>query len=55
MKRPSLHIYFTDKTHERLRNFVRNRFGGHRALSMVVQQAVVEYLDREERKQQNET
>jgi len=51
MKRPSLHIYFTDKTHDRLRNFVQDRFGSHRALSMVVQQAVEEYLDREERRQ----
>ena len=54
MKRPSLHIYFTDKTSERLRNFVRKRFGSHRALSMTVQQAVQEYLDREERGQLNE-
>jgi len=46
--RPSLHIYFTDKTQNRLRNFVQSRFGSHRALSMIVQQAVEEYLNREE-------
>ncbi len=46
--RPSLHIYFTDKTQDRLRNFVQRRFGSHRALSIIVQQAVKEYLDREE-------
>lgn len=50
MKRPSLHIYFTQKTYDRLRKFVQSRFGSHRALSMIVQQAVEEYLDREEKK-----
>lgn len=52
--RPSLHIYFTDKTRERLRNFVQRRFGSHRALSMIVQQAVEQYLDREEAQTKSE-
>jgi hypothetical protein len=50
-KTPSLHIYFTKDTHDRLLGYVQGRFGSHRALSMIVQEAVNQYLDRETKTQ----
>ena len=47
----SIHIYFTWNTYQKLLEFVRNKFGTRRALSLTVQQAVEEYLARQEDKQ----
>lgn len=42
------HIYFTQPTLKRLERYIRRNFGGHHALSMIVQKAVDEFLDKEE-------
>ena len=41
------HIYLTRAVGERLQAFVREKYGDKRAFSIVVQQAVEEYLDRQ--------
>jgi len=43
------HINFTKATLTRLEAYLRQHFPGHRTLSMVVDRAVGEYLDRHER------
>lgn len=43
---PRVNIYFTDDTLKELREFLEREYGKHRALSLTVQQAVKEYLDR---------
>ena len=40
------HIYFTADTLERLETYLVINFGTHRALSMIVQKAVNDYLDK---------
>ncbi len=40
-------IYFSDETSQKLRNYVKVKYGKHRALSLVVQQAVDEFLKSE--------
>jgi len=44
--RPAKHISFTMATFARLEDYIKQHFAGHRALSMVVDRAVVEYLNR---------
>ena len=44
--RPAKHISFTKETFARLNNYIEKHFLGHRALSMIVDTAVSEYLDR---------
>ena len=46
--RPAKHISFTKATFARLDAYLKQHFTGHRALSMVVDKAVGEYLDRHE-------
>ena len=46
--RPAKHISFTKETFARLNNYIDKHFLGHRALSMLVDKAVEEYLDRHE-------
>ena len=46
--RPAKHISFTKNTLARLEAYVKQHFPGHRALSIVVDRAVDEYLDRHE-------
>lgn len=43
---PRVNIYFTDKTLDELRDYIKKRYDGHRAMSMIVQRAVVEFLRR---------
>lgn len=43
-------IYFSDETSQELRNYVKAKYGEHRALSLVVQQAVDEFLKSEKDK-----
>ena len=43
-------IYFSDETSQKLRNYVKAKYGKHRALSLVVQQAVDEFLKSEKDK-----
>jgi len=38
-------IYFTDDTFQKLKDFIRERHGEHRAMSITVQEAVKEYLE----------
>lgn len=45
---PRQNIYFTDDTLTRLRKFIRNKHGTHRAMSMTVQQAITEFLQRQD-------
>ena len=42
------HIHLTEKTIERLERYLKRNFGGHRALSMICEKAIIEYLDRQE-------
>ena len=44
--RPAKHISFTKATCARLEAYLEQHFPGHRALSMIVDRAVEEYLDR---------
>jgi len=46
--RPAKHISFTKETFARLDNYLKKHFLGHRALSMIVDTAVSEYLDNHE-------
>ena len=41
-------IYFSDDIHKKLKTYIKVKYGKHRAMSFVVQQAVVEFLKREE-------
>lgn len=41
------HIYFTRETLDRLEAYLNKNFGRHRALSMIVQKAVEEYLEKQ--------
>ncbi len=41
-------IYFSDDIHKKLKTHIKAKYGEHRAMSFVVQQAVVEFLKREE-------
>ena len=44
--RPAKHISFTKETFARLNNYLEKHYLGHRTLSMIVDTAVSEYLDR---------
>ena len=41
-------IAFDDKVLERLKNHIKDKYGNRRALSIVVQYSVIQYLDKEE-------
>ena len=47
--RPAKHFSFTKATFARLEAYLKQHFTGHRALSMIVDKAVEEYLERHER------
>ena len=47
---PRVAIIFTEETLERLRRFVTLKYGERRAMSITVEQAVKEYLAREEKR-----
>ena len=47
--RSAKHISFTKTTSTRLDAYLKQHFTGHRALSIIVDKAVDEYLDRHER------
>ena len=40
-------VHFSDETHQYLRDYVTAKYGKHRAISFVVQQAVDQFLERE--------
>ena len=40
-------IYFTEETFKRLRRFTEARYGKQRAISITVEQAVKEFLERQ--------
>jgi len=40
-------IYFNDEIYQKLRDYVKMKYGKHRAISFVVGQAVAEFLKRE--------
>jgi len=50
-------IHFEDEAHQQLRDYVTAKYGKHRAISFVVQQAVVQFLEREKaaREERQET
>ena len=52
--RQDRHIHLTEKTIERLERYLKRNFGGHRALSMICEKAIIEYLDRAENKASKE-
>ncbi len=41
---PRQNIYFTEETLKKLRKFIEEKHGTHRAMSITVQQAVEEFL-----------
>ena len=44
-----VNIYFSrEGTLDRLRAFVHARYGGHKAFSITIEQAVIEYLEKEQ-------
>jgi len=43
-----LNVYLSDDTEERLRDYTKKAHGGHRALSIVVEQAINDLIDRKE-------
>lgn len=47
---PRQPIYFDKDVIDRLKKHTKEKYGNRRALSLVVQQAVVKYLDEEEGK-----
>lgn len=47
---PRVNIYFSTELHKRLAEYLQIEWGGHHSLSAVVQKAVKEFLDREEKK-----
>lgn len=46
-----VNIYFTMETLKELKEFIVKKHGTHKAMSITVQQAVKEFLEREEQKQ----
>lgn len=54
MKGQGRHIYFTEPTLTRLESYLQRNFGTHRALSMIVQKAVDEYLEKNDNKDKKE-
>ena len=46
-----LNVYLSDDTERRLRDYLKKTHGSHRALSMVVEQAINEHVDRNEGKE----
>ena len=47
---PRQNIFFTEKTFKELKEFVIKKYGLHRAMSLTVDQAVTEFLKREQPK-----
>ena len=47
-KYPTLHIYLTNDIRDRLMNYVKQKYGSHRAISLTVQQAIREFLQRQD-------
>ena len=40
-------IYLNDETSQKLKDYAKTKYGKHRAISIIVQQAVDEFLERE--------
>ena len=47
---PRVAIIFTAKTLKELKDYIANKYGKRRAMSMTVEEAVKEYLAREEKR-----
>ncbi len=47
---PRVAIIFTAKTLKRLKDYIETKYGKRRAMSMTVEEAVKEYLAREEKR-----
>jgi len=47
---PRFHVFFTNETFEQLKAFVVAKYGRAKAMSMLIDQAVKEYLEREQSK-----
>ena len=47
---PRFHVFFTNETFEQLKAFVVAKYGRAKAMSMVIEEAVKEYLEREQSK-----
>jgi len=43
---PRVNIYFTEQVLKELKDYVEKKHGSHRAMSITVQQAVNEFLER---------
>lgn len=44
---PRVNIYFTEPTLKELKEYLEREYSGHRALSLVVQKAIKEFLEKE--------
>lgn len=51
---PRFHVFFTNETFERLKAFVIAKHGRAKAMSMTIEQAVKDYLEREQDKTKKE-
>jgi len=49
---PRVHIYFTQETLEELKQFVLDKYGEKKAMSITVEQAVKDYLEHQKLKEQ---
>ena len=47
---PRVNIYLSAEIQERLAEYREREWGGHHSLSAIVQKAIKEFLDREEKK-----
>ncbi len=47
---PRIHLYLTTDLQKRLADYRQREWGNHHSLSAIVQKAIKEFLDREEKK-----
>lgn len=47
---PRVNIYFTEDSLKELKEYLKAKYGKHKALSLIVQLAVTEFLEREKAK-----
>ena len=45
---PRINVYFTEETAQQLKEYIQQKHGRHRAVSITIQQATKEFLERNE-------
>ena len=51
MEMGRLNVYLSDDTEKRLRGYIKKAHGSHRVLSLLVEQAIDNFLDKKEREE----